>query len=136
MSDADSNPSAELKPIPFVPELHFEQVRRWYEYHGEELPLEALPPTGFIIPWKAAGFLYRTDSCMAFIEGLVASTALSREERSQALDAIVLAIIHEARRLGFKSLLGYTGLDAVVKRAERLGFSLVEKDIQLVAFPL
>lgn len=127
---------SELKPVPYVPALHFEEIRRWNEARKEVITPDALPQTGFIIPGKAAGFLYRTDSCLAWIEGLVASPKLSKEERSQAIDAVVLSVSEAARQLGFKVLLGYTVLDAVVKRAERLGFTYVTGGMHLIALQL
>lgn len=125
-----------MKPVPYVPELHFSQVSEWMQFRNEVITPDALPQTGFIIPGKVAGFLYRTDSSVAWIEGLVAAPGLDREERSQAIDAIVEAIIHEAQQLGFKTLLGYTVLDVVVKRSERFGFTYVSGGFHLIARPL
>jgi hypothetical protein len=125
-----------MTPVPYVPELHFEQIRLWLELRNEVITPDALPQTGFIIPGKAAGFLYRTDSSVAWIEGLVAAPGLSREERSQAVDAVVAAVCREARKLGFKTLVGYTVLDVVVERAKRFGFSHVGGGFQLVALKL
>ncbi|MBZ4417827.1 hypothetical protein [Myxococcus sp. RHSTA-1-4] len=125
-----------MTPIPFVPELHFEQVKDWLQHWNELMVPEALPKTGFIIPGKAAGFLYRTDSSMALIENLVAAPGLPKDERNVAVDAIVAAVCEEAARQGFKMLLGYTLLDAVVKRAERTGFVYVGGNFHLVARPL
>ena len=123
-------------PIRYVPQLHFEQVHRWYAARNETMTPDALPQIGFIIPGKAAGFLYRTDSSLAWIEGLVAAPELSREERAPAIDAVVVAVCDEARRLGFKVVMGYTQLDAVVSRAQRLGFTYVGGNYHLVALPL
>ncbi|MDC0712174.1 hypothetical protein POL68_27150 [Stigmatella sp. ncwal1] len=137
MSEGNSQAGAEtLTPILFVPEQHFEQILRWNQARKEVLTADILPQTGFILPGKAAGFLYRTDSSVAWIENLVAAPELNREQRSVAIDAIVKAVSDEARKLGFKMLLGYTVLDVVVKRAQRLGFAHVEGDFKLVALQL
>ncbi|WP_163998233.1 hypothetical protein [Pyxidicoccus caerfyrddinensis] len=125
-----------MTPIPYVPELHFEQIKGWLQLWNESMTHDALPQTGYIIPGRAAGFLYRTDSSVALIENLVAAPGMSREERSTYVDAIVAAICAEAERLGFKILLGYTQLDAVVKRAERFGFAHIGSNFHLVALPL
>ncbi|MFP2911257.1 hypothetical protein ACLESD_40780 [Pyxidicoccus sp. 3LFB2] len=125
-----------MTPIPYVPELHFEQIKDWLQFWDELMTPESLPQTGFIIPGKAAGFMYRTDSTVALIENLVAAPGMSREERTDYIDAIVLAIAEEATRLGFKILVGYTQLDAVVKRAERLGFIYIGGNFHTIALPL
>lgn len=125
-----------MTPIPFVLEQHYAQVHEWLAHWNEQLVPEGLPKTGFIIPGKAAGFLYRTDSSLALIENLVAAPGLSKEERNVALDAVVVAVCEEAARQGFKILMAYTLLDAVVKRAERLGFLYVSGNYHLLARPL
>jgi hypothetical protein len=125
-----------MKPVPYVPALHFDQVRAWVRARNEDITPDALPQTGFIIPGKAAGFLYRTDSSLAWIESLVAAPDLPKEERTQVVDLIVLAVCHKAKELGFRLLMGYTVLDAVVKRAERLGFDTVDGNFRLVILDL
>lgn len=122
-----------MTPVPYVAALHFEQIHAWVQSRGDVVTQDALPQSGFIIPGKAAGFLYRTDSSIAWLEGLVAAPGLEREERSQAIDAVVTALLSEAQRLGFKTLMAYTLLDAVVKRSERFGFTYVSGGFHLIA---
>lgn len=130
--DERADASAGPEPIPYDPGAHFGQVFRWMQAWGQPLSLDALPTTGFIIPGVAAGFLYRTDSSVAWIEGLVASRDVSAEIRGKALDQIVRALRAEARRSGFKILLGYTQFQAVVDRALRHGFEHAKGTYQLV----
>jgi hypothetical protein len=130
--DERADASAVPVPIPYDPGAHFEQVLRWMEAWGQTISPDALPTTGFIVPGIAAGFLYRTDSSIAWIEGLVASRDISAEIRGLALDEIVRALRAEARRSGFKILLGYTQLQAVVDRALRHGFKHAKGAYQLV----
>ncbi len=125
--------AGELTPIPYVPEKHFAEILRWFELFNESMTPDALPQTGYIVPGKAAGFLYRTDSSLAWVESLIASKEVPKEERSRALDAVVLALCREAKRLGFKTVLGSTQLEAVVKRAQRLGWSYVGGGFHLIA---
>jgi hypothetical protein len=125
-----------MKPIRYVREEHFELVRGWLRSREQDIVPRALPENGFIVPGKAAGFLYRTDSSVAWIENIVAAPGLSREERNEAVDAVVAAIIERAKELGFELLVGYTLLDVVVKRAERFGFTHVDGGFHLVALTL
>ncbi|WP_426752965.1 hypothetical protein [Myxococcus sp. Y35] len=125
-----------MTPIPYDPAVHYAQFESWLKVRDDSMPPETLPQTGFIIPGKAVGFLYRTDSCIAMIENLVAAPGLSKEERSEALDLVVKAIMAEAKKLGFTLLMGYTQLDAVVKRAERLGFTHADSGYHIVAVRL
>jgi hypothetical protein len=125
-----------MNPVPYVPELHFEQIRAWMRFRNEDFTPDVLPQTGYIIPGKAAGFLYRTDSSVAWIEGLVAAPHLDKEERNQAVDQIVAAICQKSKELGFRMLLGYTVLDVVVKRAQRHGFNYVGGGFHLISLDL
>ena len=125
-----------MTPVRYVREEHFEQIRSWLRFRSEDIVPKALPENGFIVPGKAAGFLYRTDSSVAWIENIVAAPGLSREERSEAVDAVFTAIIERARELGFELLVGYTVLDAVVQRAQRFGFMHVTAGFHLMALPL
>ncbi|AEI68032.1 hypothetical protein [Corallococcus macrosporus] len=122
-----------MTPVPYVPELHFEHIKSWLQHWDEVVTPDGLPQTGYVIPGKAAGFLYRTDSSLAMIENLVAAPGLSKEERNEAVDLIVAAICTESARLGFKILLGTTQLDAVVKRAEKHGFIYVDGGFHVIA---
>ncbi|MCP3137343.1 hypothetical protein [Pyxidicoccus xibeiensis] len=125
-----------MTPIPYVPEQHFEQIKSWLQFWDESMTHEALPQTGFIIPERCVGFLYRTDSSLCIMENIVAAPGLDREVRSEAVDAVVTAIIAEAKRLGFKLMMGYTQLDAMVKRSEKFGFVSIPGKFHLVALPL
>lgn len=127
-----TNSSTGPQPIPYDRDSHFEQVLHWMQLRGETLVPEALPATGFIVPGVAAGFLYRTDSSIAWIDGLVASKDVPKETRSKALDEIVQALRAEARNSGFKVMMGLTQFQPVVDRALRLGFQRSPKTFQLV----
>ncbi|WP_224240619.1 hypothetical protein [Hyalangium gracile] len=128
--------SGELTPIPYVPEQHFTEVARWFELFNETMVPEALPQTGYIVPGIAAGFLYRTDSSVAWVESLIAFKEAPKDVRDRALDAIVVALCRDARKLGFKTVLGSTQLEAVVKRAQRLGWDYMGGGFHLIALQL
>ncbi|RKG80290.1 hypothetical protein [Corallococcus terminator] len=125
-----------MKPVPFDPKLHHGLLELWRKPWDETMTPDALPQTGFVVPDKAAGFLYRTDSSVALIEGIIAAPGLSKEVRNEAVNAIVAAIRDEARRLGFKLLLGYSQLDAIMERAKRFGFIHVGPGFHMVALDL
>ena len=66
----------------------------------------------------------------------MANKELPKEERTRALDAIVIALCQDAKKLGFKLVLGSTQLDAVVKRAQRLGWSYMGGGFHLIGLQL
>ncbi|MBK7860842.1 MAG: hypothetical protein IPJ65_20015 [Archangiaceae bacterium] len=107
----------------YDPKVHYRFFTEWYAKHVP-VPMDPiyLPEVGFVVPGVAMGFLYQTDSAVAHIEALVANPRASGAARSAAIDEVVQAIIAEAKKLGFKALLGNTSLPAVIERAKRLGF--------------
>ena len=124
----------EPKAQRFVLQLHYEMFVSWWRALGQPPPpVEALPQSGFIVPDAAAGFLYRTDSCLAVVEGLIANPQLSGALRSQAIDLVTAALIDEAKRLGFKNLTASTTSSAVVTRAQSFGFSVLPGLYRVVA---
>jgi hypothetical protein len=94
---------------------------------------ETLPKTGFIVPGKAAGFIYLTDSPVAFMECLVGARDIDAQVRNEALDVIVIALCEEAKRRGCTIVMGTTQFDALVKRSERLGWKYVGGGYHVVA---
>ncbi len=117
----------------FDPTLHYDAFcawTRWYQMTPLALPF--LPPTGFVVDGVAMGFLYKTDSKMAWIENLSANPVLPREQRTCGLDLVVAAIIEESRAQGFEVLIGYTNVQAVIDRALNHGFTTDPERFQVV----
>lgn len=107
----------------YDPQRDYEDFKAWYAPRLDNpVGPEFLPKVGYVVRGIAMGFLYQTDSAVCHIEGLVANPAVKGSERNAALDQVVLAIISEARKLGFKTLHGQTELLAIVERAKKLGF--------------
>jgi len=102
---------------------HYADFEKWYVRRTQgAMGPEFLPKVGYVVPGVAMGFLYQTDSKVSLIEALVANPDVPVSERTKGIDAVVLAIIGEAQRLGFKVLYGQTDLPVIVERAKRLGF--------------
>ncbi len=118
---------------PFDPARHYDAFcawTRWYQMTPLALPF--LPATGFVVAGVAMGFLYKTDSKMAWIENLAANPVLPRGQRTEGLDVVVAAVIDEARRQGFEVLIGYTNVQAVIDRALTHGFTTDPERFQVV----
>ncbi len=122
-----------MKVQRFQAALHYATFCEWTLYYGiPALPIQFLPQSGFVIDDVAMGFMYRTDSKLAWIENLAANPTLPRETRTLGLDAVVAAIVDEGRALGFEVLIGYTNVGAVIERAVRHGFTTDEEKFQVV----
>ena len=95
-------------------------VNEWCLAHGREaVPLNRLPGMGLIVPGVACGFLYRTDSTLALLEGFVTNPGASLRSRSAALDAITEGLISYARGC---YLMAVCTAGGTARRAPRHGF--------------
>jgi hypothetical protein len=119
----------------FRPE-HLAEVNRWYTARGlPQVPASALPSTGRIVPGVASGFLYRTDSDLALLEGYVSNPEAPLRARARAFDGIVAALIEEAKAGGARRVVAFCASEGVRRRAARLAlehvgtYSLVAREV-------
>jgi hypothetical protein len=82
-----------------------------------------LPAVGFIVPDTAAGFLYRTDSAIAWIEWIVANPAAPKLQRSEALNLIISSLTEAARTMGFKAIFTSAHHPGLIGRFKEHGFT-------------
>lgn len=85
-------------------------------------PRSLFPRSGFIISGVAAGFLYFTDSAVGIIDCYISNPDTDSKTRSDALDAITLALIGFARFHGVKLIKCDTKLEVIKTRALGHGF--------------
>lgn len=96
----------------------------WWEAHNLPLiPLSSLPATGYMVQGVAAGFLYLTNSDVAFIENYISNPKAIYVERQAALDAVTARLIECAMQNGYNYLVALTQSQAIYERALRFGFS-------------
>jgi len=101
----------------FGPE-DMEQVEGWYRARGlAQPPPSTLSACGFIEPGVAAGWLYRTDADFALAEGIVTNPAATPGERHAALNALMGALVEQARKCGFRVVLGVCRDPGIASRA-------------------
>ncbi len=104
-------------------DLHSGMVDSWYKDRGlTPIPQDMLPPTGIIVPGKAAAWMYRADGGLCLIEGLISSNKISKLERSDAINSVVKALLDVAARTGARRVLSLTQNFQVFERSVNLGF--------------
>ena len=111
----------------------FDQVRGWYEKRGISFnDRNVLPGVGFIVDNVAAGFIYMTDSNIAFIEGFIANSDTDEMARDSALDVISECLIAHAIVMGCKYIKCETKIKSIELRAKRFGFKSFGETVSLL----
>lgn len=117
----------------FNPELHYESVCSWWEGHGwPALPMNALPSRGFIVPDVAAGFLYSTDSCIAWMEWVVANPKANARDIYSGVKELVSTIIKEAKEDGFSLVFTAVRHHGLGRLYEKENFKLTDSGMNLM----
>lgn len=108
-------------------------INQWLEgYEQNPISADILPEVGFIFPGTAAGFLYRAESGLGFIEHLVGNPSAWPTDRDRALDKVVEELVRVAPIIGIKHLIGFTQREAVAQRALKHGFTIGGQNIVMV----
>lgn len=110
----------------FRPE-HLAELNRWYA--ARDLPAVmsgVLPHVGYIAPGLAAGFLYRTDSELALLDGFISNPEAPLLDRGRAISRVLEALVEEVPAgAGVSHLIGLTRVRGMEQLVERAGFSAV-----------
>ena len=77
---------------------------------------DSLPQAGVIVDDLACGFLYQTDSSVAFIESIV-TPKTNDANRVKALDMVCAELVDIAKALGYKNVIAITNSNSMVQRA-------------------
>jgi len=111
----------------------FDQFEGWWQSHGvKPPPNHSYPDVGFIVDNIAAAFLYQTDSSICLIESIIYNPNIDKESRTEALDECIECVVLEAMGMGFKTLIGFTEMQAVINRAEKFNFQKHEQKYTMV----
>lgn len=105
----------------------FETMKEWYKGYGLHVTPNQnvfFPKTGYVVEGVAAGFLYMVQIIpVGYLDGYIANSKASKEDRSKALDMITEMLIALAKIKRLKHLKCDTQIDSIVKRAEKFGFT-------------
>lgn len=101
-------------------------LQDWLELRG--LPrAEAhwFPSIGFIAPGLAVGFLFQTDSSLAFLDNYISNPTADSFRVGRAVSKITDRLLAKAEQLGFDYVKCATDKGSVKKMALRKGFKNV-----------
>ena len=105
-------------------------VCSWWKAHSWPLiPIEMLPTTGVIVDDVAAGFLYKTDSKIAWIEFIVTDPVSDKAHRSEALDKLISSLSEEAKSDGYALIFTSVEHPKLLARNQEHGFAVTDTNM-------
>jgi hypothetical protein len=106
------------------------EVSKWGEKHSFPLPpKDILPATGFMVNEAACGFLYMTDSRIAWLEWIFSNPEKTKEERAEALDLLFQKLESHAKERGIAVIFTSCGSDGYSRVLGRNGFEETDKNV-------
>lgn len=113
---------------------HLAMLEEWLRLRGgpQIQDVSALPPTGFVVDDAVIGFLYRTDASQAFVGNFISDPRSNVEARREALDALMAAIVEEARGAGYRTIVATTRIRTLAERFKQHGFDTLGDDFAYV----
>lgn len=99
-------------------------LKQWWEQYGwQPVSIDALPSTGYIINNVCAGFLYKTDSSIAWLEWVVADKSADKELKTASLDMLIQVLIEDAKLSGYKTIFSSIQNESLMNRYLKHGFT-------------
>lgn len=93
-----------MQAVRYKPDQDYPTVKAWWQIHGwTPMPPESLPAVGLMVAQGehklVAGWLYNTDTNIAWIEMIISNPLCDKIERDKALNLLIDGLISEAKQL-------------------------------------
>lgn len=107
----------------------------WRQKGYPQVDRSYLPPTGRVVvdsvgTLLCGGFLVKSDTSVATLAFVCGNPNISPDQRSEALDTLILELVELGIFLGFKVVGSATNIPALQARYERLGFAITDKNVK------
>lgn len=116
-----------------VDDTNYNTVCEWWIARGmTPVPRQSLPLTGYIVSddkyQYCAGFLYKTDSDLALVDGFISNKDSDYEKRAKALDMLLTALMDEAKRDNYRVIIAQSTHSNSIKIVERFNFTKMTQE--------
>lgn len=94
--------------IPYNQDAHYELLSPWFNhYWGATPPADMLPDDGYLIYSDSngpvvAGFIYKTNSKLCWVEHVIGNPEADKEERKEGIHVLIDALTSRSKALGFR----------------------------------
>lgn len=110
------------------PAAHIPLVEGWIRARGlgeSAGDTSLLSSVGLVVGGIAVGFLYTTNSKLAFLDCFMTDPASDKALRSDALDILITHLMARAKDLGYTAVAGTTSAQALAVRLSQHGFNVI-----------
>jgi hypothetical protein len=97
-------------------------LKSWWEGQSwPAIPVSMLPAYGIMVEESVAGFLYKTDSSLAWIEWIVANPNTEKEFRRDCVKKLVSELLALAHNLNFEAVFSSSNKNSLIAAYEESG---------------
>ena len=109
----------------------YPEVSSWWKAHDwPVLDPKMLSEEGLVVEGLCAGWLYKTNSCIALLEWVVGNPEADKMARSEALDLLITKAKKMAKDQGYTLLFTFTSHPALVTRMhEKHDFKITDTNM-------
>ena len=98
-------------------------VASWWEKRGfPKIPAHLLPTNGVIVEERAVGFLYSTDSGIAWLEWIVSDP--DQRGETDAVSVVIETLVQAAKQLGFSVVFSSLHNERLINKYTKAGFDV------------
>ncbi len=101
----------------------------WRQHNWPAIAKEFLPATGYIVDGVCAGFLYKTDSKIAWIEYIISNKECDKSVRNDGLDILINKLLDVANEDGFKAIFTSVEHPKLMDRYVSHGFNVTDHNM-------
>lgn len=105
-------------------------VKWWKEWNMTPIPVDFLPPTGFMVTHKgvkiAAAFLYKTDSLVCCLDWFITNSGAPKKVIITAIDFLIIFGEEEAKQSGKRFMYNSVENKVILNRLLKNGFEVKE----------
>ncbi len=109
---------------------HYDLIKKWWQDHNW-LPIDKniLPKTGLIVNDCVAGFLYQTDSSLAWVEWIVSDKNSDKKLRKESLYILINELTNIAKDMGFTHTWSWLENENLIKYFTEQGYVFGDRNM-------
>lgn len=118
----------------FSPEKHYEILKDWWLGHKwSVVPMRSLSKNGLMCYWNdipvCSGFIYGSDSNIAWQEWLLCDPKADRQYRSECIDNLLDELDKQAKDMGYTVIFTSVRNASLMTRLENKGFQVSDTEM-------